>query len=221
MKKIKNFINKFNSAVPFAVGSVILGVILLILPGTSLKTVCIVLGIATLLKGVIKLTGYLKARATSTEKFTDLFFSILTFIVALILIIHPERILSIIPVIIGLIIFIYGIVTLAKRNASTKTKITSGITIVVGLTVLVVPFTFAEIITAIIGAGFIILGIIILINTKQINNITNDLKNAPLLKDEKGYTEVEYSDVKYKGTQYTDTNINEPEITEVNFKDVK
>ena len=195
MKKIKKLIEKFNSPIPFAIGSIALGLILLVLPGSSLKTVCIALGVATLLKGVIKLIGYMKARATASEKITDLIFSVFTFFAALILIIHPEKILSIIPVIIGVVIFIYGIITLTKLNATTKTKVTSAITIVIGLVILIVPFTFAEIITAIIGLGFIALGIIILINTRLIKKIAGDLTDNKLLKDENGYTEVEFTDV--------------------------
>ncbi len=221
MKKIKLLLKKCNSAIPFAVGFIVLGLMLLVLPGTSLKTVCLVLGIGVLTRGIIKLASYIKANAEGNPRKRDLISAIFTFFISVILIIHPEKILSVIPIIIGIVIFIYGIVTLAKATQNAKSKVTAAITIVIGLTIFIAPFTFAEIITAIIGAGFITLGIIIIINNKKIKKIKSDIENELLLKDDNSYTEVEYNEIEYTQVNHTNNDITEPDITEVEFKDVE
>ena len=72
LDKIKNLFKKWDIGLVFGIGLAVLGLILLILPGSSLTTVCLILGIGVAVKGAVKLIGYLKAKQINAENSADL-----------------------------------------------------------------------------------------------------------------------------------------------------
>ena len=188
MDKIKQYLQKFDIGLVFGIGMALLGLVLVILPGSSLTTVCTILGIGVAIKGGLKLFTYLKAKQVETENNADLISAIVTLLGAFVLISHPRRLISIIPMLIGIGVLIYGITSFFKAN-SLFSKATSVITAIVGLGIIGSPFAFAEAVTSILGIALIIVGVIVTIKAK--NTIIPKIEN----KNDDGYTEVEFKDV--------------------------
>ncbi len=163
--------------------------IILIFPDTSLTTTCLVLGVFAGIKGAVKLVKYTKEKQVEQEKFTDLISAVFTLIGAFILILHPQKLLSIIPVFIGIAILIYGISSLIG-GSSLISKIFAVISIIGGLAIIGSPFKLATAVTSITGAGLIIVGILAISKYKPIK----DIRKALEPKDD-GYKEVEFTDV--------------------------
>ena len=126
MDKLKNFLKKRDIGLVFGIGLSLLGLILLILPGSSLTTVCTVLGIGVAVKGGLKLLQYLKAKQIEAENNSDLVSAIVILVAAFILIAHPRKLISIIPMLIGIGIIVYGAFSFFKAP-TLFSKITSAI----------------------------------------------------------------------------------------------
>ena len=188
MDKIKKLFQKWDIGIIFGIGLAVLGAILLILPGSSLTTVCLILGIGVAVKGASKLIAYLKAKQLEAEKNADLISSIIILIGAFILIAHPRKLLSIIPFLIGIGIIVYGAASFFK-GGSIFSKITSAVIFLVGVGIVSSPFAFAEAVTSILGVALIIVGIITAIKSK--GSVIFKIEDKP----DDGYTEVEFTDV--------------------------
>ncbi len=188
MDKIKNLFKKWDIGLVFGIGMAILGLILLILPGSSLTMVCFILGIGTGIKGALKLIAYLKAKQTNTESTADLIAAIIILLAAFVLIAHPKKLISIIPILIGIGIIVYG-ATSFFNSSTIASKITAVVVFVVGIGIVGSPFAFAEAVTAILGFALIVVGVITAIKSK--NKITLKIEDKP----DDGYTEVDFTDV--------------------------
>ncbi len=173
----------------FGIAMIVIGLIILIFPKTSLTAICLVLGILAGIKGGLKLAEYIKAKQAESEKLTDLISAVLTLFGALILILHPKRLLSIIPVFIGIAILIYGINSLIAKS-SIISKIFAIITIIVGCGIIGAPFKLATAITSITGVALIIVGILAISKYKSVK----DIRKALTPKGD-GYKEIEFRDV--------------------------
>ncbi len=189
IEKIKKFFNAENTTVAFGIAMIVIGLIILIFPKTSLTTICLVLGIFIGIKGALKLFEYIKAKQVEAERLIDLISAIFTLIGALILILHPEKLLSIIPVFIGIGILIYGISSLIGRG-SIISKIFAITSIIVGCGIIGAPFKLATAVTSITGVALIIVGILAISKYKSVKDIRKVLQP----KDD-GYKEVEFTDV--------------------------
>ena len=188
MDKIKKYIKKFDTGFIFGIGMVLLGLILVILPGSSLTAVCTLLGIGVAIKGGLKLYNYIKAKQLEAESNIDLISAVLTLLSAFVLISHSKRLISIIPVLIGIGILVYGISSFFKARGLFS-RVTSVVTAIVGLGIIGSPFAFAEAVTSILGIALIIVGAIVIIKAK--NTITLKIEDN----NDDGYTEVEFKDV--------------------------
>ncbi len=188
MDKIKNYLKSFDIGFIFGIGMVLLGLTLVILPGSSLTTVCTILGIGVALKGGLKLYKYLKAKHIEAENNSDLVSAIIILLSAFVLITHPRKLLSVIPMLIGIGVLVYGITSFFKAR-SIFSKVTSVIISIVGFGIIGSPFAFAEAVTSVLGVALIIVGVIVMLKTK--NTITLQING----KDDDGYTEVEFTDV--------------------------
>ena len=188
MDKLKNFLKKWDIGLVFGIGLSLLGLILLILPGSSLTTVCTILGVGVALKGGIKLFNYLKAKQIEAEKNSDLVSAIVFLVSAFILIAHPKKLISIIPMLIGIGIIVYGASSFFKAP-TLFSKIISAVIFVVGLGIVGSPFAFAEAVTAVLGVALIIVGVMVAVKHK--NTVTLRIEGN----GDDGYTEVEFKDV--------------------------
>lgn len=165
------------------------GIIMLVKPETSLVTACCILGVAAAVKGVFKIIEGKKADNTGT-----VVFGIATLVLSCLLFSHPRFLLSVFPVVTGLVTAGYGIISLLIRKASTVgRKIADIILIAVGITIIIVPFKFAKVMTAVTGLALIIIGILSVISDFLAKK-TFETAERNLLPDD-GYTEVEFKDV--------------------------
>lgn len=188
MDKIKNLFKKWDIGLVFGIGMAVLGLILLILPGSSLTTVCFILGIGVGVKGALKLIAYLKAKQIGAENNADLIFAVVILIAAFVLIAHPKKLISIIPILIGVGIIVYALTSFFK-SSTIPSKITSAVIFIIGIGIVGSPFAFAEAVTSVLGIALIIIGIITAVKSK--NAITLKIEGRP----DDGYTEVDFKDV--------------------------
>lgn len=189
MDKLKKFLFQKNAPFILGVALILTGAIVLLFPGTSLKTICSVLGIIVAVKGALKLFKYIKEKNEDTQNTLDLISGVLIILSALVLILHPQKILSVIPVLIGIAVLIYGISSFFGKATSLFSKISSIITIIIGVGIIGSPFALAEAVTSVIGIAMIVLGVLSIIKNTQIKKVQN------LLNPSDGYTEVEFTDV--------------------------
>lgn len=189
MDKLKKFLFQDNAPFVLGIALIVIGTIILLLPGASLKTVCFILGLAVAVKGASKLFKYIKEKNTENENLYDLISGVLILLGALVLILHPQKLLSVIPVLIGIGVLIYGISSFFDKSSSLIPKISAVITIIIGAGIIGSPFAFAQAVTSIIGIALIILGVLSIIKQNRINKLQN------LLNPSDGYTEVDFTDV--------------------------
>lgn len=189
MDKLKKFFTDKAIQKIIAVVIIAAGVFLLAKPGTSLVTICYFFGAASLLKGISYL---IKTRLQDSSKAGTV--SGVGFIVAaVILFLHPQFLLSIIPVIVGICILVYGIVSLfSNLRKSLAGKIISAIFVIIGIAVIVAPFKFAEAVTSIIGLALIAVGVMIIVAQFTSRKYAR-IQNAG--SDNDGYREVDFTDV--------------------------
>ena len=167
----------------------IVGLILLLKPGTSLVTVCYILGVAAAIKGVVKIIDSKKSDNTGA-----MVSGVATLVLAFVLFLHPEFLLSIFPVIIGIGILGYGIISLLSHKAKgIIPKIIPAVSVIVGIAVIVVPFKFAETITAVTGLALVVIGILLAVSDFIFKKYI-DTADIPKIPDD-GYKEVEFRDV--------------------------
>ncbi len=189
MKKLKKYLKAESIALLSGILLIAIGLIALVFPKTSLKTICLALGIFIILMGSSRLFKYIKDSKSETQRLTDLLSAIIAISVAIRIIIRPEGFLSVIPFLLGGSILIGGIISLTGKP-SLKSKIFGIIEIIAGLCIIGAPFKFATAITAITGVALMILGAIIISKYKPVKEIRKAL--SP--KDD-GYREVEFTDV--------------------------
>lgn len=189
MNKLKKLI--FNENSPFILGGafILVGLLILLFPATSLKTVSRAIGVLITINGATKLCKYIKENNDDNGSFGDLLSAVLSLLGALFLILRPQKFVSIIPVLIGVGIVVYGIFSLLSKKSSVFSKICSALTIALGLAIIGSPFAFAQAVTSIIGIALIILGVLSIIKQNRINKLQN------LLNPSDGYTEVDFTDV--------------------------
>ena len=192
MKKFLKDLSFEATTILIAVVAIVTGIILMVLPGTSLRLICLIIGLAIGAKGGLRLAKFITESQDDTSKISDLIIASVIITLALVLIIHPNPILAIFPTLVGLGIAVYGIVTLVKKGLnSTAMLVISVATIVFGVAVAIVPLMFAEIATFFVGAALVAIGIFAIALEIRLKKKYGDLDKH--LSD--GYTEVEFRDV--------------------------
>ncbi len=192
MKKLKKAVpEKTKRIISGAVISAI-GLFILLYPGSSLITLCTVMGIGALLLSVSRFIKYFSKRKNNTESPFDMVIGVMALTLAFILLIHPKFLLSIFPFIIGASIVSYGISSFfSRKNRGVFSKIFSVMVIFFGGYLMLNPFKGATTITSVVGFGLLIWGIITIV----IQVISNKRPQLPDDIDDDGYREVEFRDV--------------------------
>lgn len=184
MKKLKVPV----SIIRFATNLIIAlsGLILLIFPETSLVTVCIILGVTMLIKGISKIMS----GATVSGVFSV--------VLAIILFLHPKILLSFFPFIIGLIILGYAIFSL-KSKKKLIAKISSILMIIGGIAIIIAPFKFATAVTSIAGTVLLVLGLVLIISqitSKQQKEDSKDIVETEIIDVEDSPEIIDVTDFK-------------------------
>lgn len=166
------------------------GLVLLAFPGESLTTACVVTGADALVLSIIRFVKYLNDKRDNKENFKTLFSGIIFLVLAIILLLHPQFLLSVFPFLIGIAVACYGIASFFGKPGLFG-KIFAVIAVIMGASLIINPFQGATKITSAVGFVIVAVGI-----AKVISEIMNNKK--PMIsdgKDENGYREVEFKDV--------------------------
>lgn len=163
---------------------IVIGLLLFIKPGDTLKTISYVIGGLILVFGIFGI-----ARFTKTEKKGlnfDLVYGVLSLIAGLIVILNPEALASIIPVILGIWIVINSSLKVQyafyiKTDDSKKwivALVLSLITLICGIILLFNPFKAASYVAKIVGLFIIIYAVIDLVESfiikSKVKNVVRD-----------------------------------------------
>lgn len=193
MKRLRKIVP--NKYISIAVGGVLilLGLFFIIRPDTSLFTLCSISGAIALIAGIIKLINYLNDKKQNTESPVDMITAVALLICALILLIHPKFLLSILPFFLGIGISFYGASSIlsSRGRSSLLGKLISVAVIIYGLSLVFNPFKGATSLASAAGFGLLVWGIIKIVSELLI-------KKTPLIPDDtdsNGYKEVEFKDV--------------------------
>ena len=193
MKRLRKIVP--NKYISIAVGGVLalLGLFFIIRPDTSLFTLCSISGAIVLIAGIIKLVNYLNYKKQNAESPFDMITAVALLICALILLIHPKFLLSILPFFIGIVIAFYGASSLlsSRRRSGLLGKIISTAVIIYGLSLIFNPFKGATALASAAGFGLLVWGIVKIVSELLV-------KRPPLIPDDTdgdGYKEVEFKDI--------------------------
>ena len=150
-----------------AVICVIVGLILVIWPGTSTQVVCMLLGGVLLGYGVLQIVLYLAAREKTILSQGMLILGIVFAVLGIWILLKPEMIIAAIPVIMGIIIIIHGLHNTIQA-VHLKQMDYEGwwmalffgiLTIVLGGVLVYNPFTVVNTVVRVIGAFLIYDGV--------------------------------------------------------------
>lgn len=162
------------------------GLFLLVFPETSLVTVCSILGISILIKGIGKILGGSVLSGVSSV------------VLAIILFLHPKILISVFPFIIGLIVLGYAIYSL-RKNTSTSSKILNVLMLIGGVVIIIAPLGFATALTSIIGAVLLVIGLILIfsqLTEKKNKQITKEIIDTEIIDVEDSAEIIEVNDFK-------------------------
>lgn len=177
-----------------AVVCVVLGVVLFVWPKETIDVFCKVLAAALMIMGIVNILTYI------TSKFQRLFTGILGLIEALVgawIFLKPESVVSLIPIVIGVILVIHGIQDLklameAQENGCEKCWSMLAIAVIgiaLGVLCIVNAFGLVKLATKIIGVALIYDGV------SDIWIVNRTVRAAKAAKEEAEVLEVEYKEV--------------------------
>ena len=101
---------------------IIIGAVLVIWPDMSLRIACMAIGAVLLSGGLIKLIGLLLHRDGSLFSYLNLIFGIIISLLGAWIILKPEQILKMVPILVGIIIVIHGIQNLGQAISLRKAR---------------------------------------------------------------------------------------------------
>lgn len=155
------------SVVIYGCLSIILGVVLVLYPQLSTKLICIVFGAILVLCAVFHLVSYLRHKDETTFINFNLIAAVITGVMGIWIIVKPEMVVLIIPVIFGIVLIIHGISDL-KQAIELKKRfydywwaalIIAILNILLGAVLLTDPFRAAVISVRVIGLCLIYDGV--------------------------------------------------------------
>lgn len=88
---------------------VALGIVLVVWPDLSMKIVCIAVGAVLLIGGGVRLAVYFAVRDNSIYSQMNLIMSIVLAVVGIWILMKPDKVLAIIPIIVGIVIVLHGV----------------------------------------------------------------------------------------------------------------
>jgi uncharacterized membrane protein HdeD (DUF308 family) len=149
-----------------SLATVLLGIVLILWPGSSVELICRILGICVLIFGAAKLIGYFSDDVYRSAFRFDLVLGIFSAILGLVLIFRPDTIISLAHILVGVYVFIEGVFKVqsavdAKRMGVSgwwALAVGAAVTVIVGLVLVFFPFDAAKTVVRAIGIALIIEG---------------------------------------------------------------
>lgn len=165
---MKNFLKgaEFSQGI-LAIGYVVFGIILIMYPDVTGTILCSALGICACIYGVIKIIAYLLGREHSGFFRIDLIIGVVFTSLGVFALLQPVVVLSILPVMMGIVIFLDGITKLQRSLTLHKMGyshwwiilILAIVTACLGLFLIFKPFEVAEMMIIFLGISFILDGL--------------------------------------------------------------
>ncbi len=161
-----------NSLVATSVLYVILGMVLMLFPGTALNLACTLIGIVTLVYGAVRIASYFRDGGAYSNRF-DLFFGVILAAVGVFLLVCPQFIVSLIPIALGIYILVDSF-TAMKKALDMKALgfekwwisfLAAVVLAAFGAVMIFNPFGTLSSLVVFIGAGFVFDGAYTLVNT--------------------------------------------------------
>ena len=190
-----------------AVLCIILGIVLMVYPDTSLTLVCQVVGVIVLVTGIGFLISHIRGGLLSWFYKLDLILGLLFLILGIYILLNPWGLLSIIPIVFGVLLIYHGISDLGQAMELRKYEadrwwisiIIASITIVLGVVIMSNPFGTIDMLMRITGACLIYDGLsnLLLVGkfSKSIRRFQKYEEEAEDMFDEDGAIEGEYKEL--------------------------
>lgn len=175
---------------------VILGLVLVFRPGLSMRIVCTAVGVVLVLSGAMRMIDYFTARDGSLFSQANLIFGIVLAVVGVWIVLKPDKVMAIIPIIVGIVIAIHGLHNLQQAVELWRDKydrwwvalILGVLTVGFGVLLVCRPFAAIDTVVMMIGLFLIYDGL------SNVWIVSRIYKNAKILKQEMTAVDVEIVD---------------------------
>ncbi len=181
---------------------VILGAVLMLNPGLSMLTLCYLIGGLMVIFGITRLVGYFSKDLFRLAFQFDLALGIFCMLAGIVILVHPNNIMKLLPVIIGLFVTIDGVFKMQTAIDSKRfglkrwyaILVLAAVTCVFGLLLIIDPFAGGKALMILFGATMMIDGIqnlcVVLYTVKTVGGIRKDVERERKTIETDNYREV-------------------------------
>ena len=201
MEFIKNkFKSMYRTSIIFSSLLILIGMFLLIKPETTLHAISYFMGVALIIWGLVPIIQFFSNKETMQYLEFSFIIGVFALIFGIIIMIKPNIIGSIIPLLIGIWMVINGVtklyysLTLNKLSSATVSIILSIIILICGLVLIFNPFKGAIILTKIIGISVIIYSILDLVECYTLKKTMKEFTNVSKNKKDQNVIEAVYEE---------------------------
>ena len=201
MEFIKNkFKSMYRTSIIFSSLLILIGMFLLIKPETTLHAISYFMGVALIIWGLVPIIQFFSNKETKQYLEFSFIIGVFALIFGIIIMIEPNIIGSIIPLLIGIWMVINGVtklyysLTLNKLSSATVSIILSIIILICGLVLIFNPFKGAIILTKIIGISVIIYSILDLVECYTLKKTMKEFTNVSKNKKDQNVIEAVYEE---------------------------
>lgn len=181
-----------------AVLCILLGIVLVVWPDLSMQVVCTAIGAILLIGGGVRLAVYFSVKDGSVYAQINLIMGIILAVIGVWILLQPEKVLAIIPIIVGIVIVLHGINNLQQALTLYKEKydkwwvalILGLLTVGFGVLLICRPFEALETVVMMIGIFLIYDGI------SDIWIVSRLYRMAKVLKQEAEALDVEAEEIR-------------------------
>ena len=185
-----------------SVSMVILGAVLMLNPGLSMLTLCYLIGGLMVIFGITRLVGYFSKDLFRLAFQFDLALGIFCMLAGIVILVHPNNIMKLLPVIIGLFVTIDGVFKMQTAIDSKRfglkrwyaILVLAAVTCVFGLLLIIDPFAGGKALMIFFGATMMIDGIqnlcVVLYTVKTVGGIRKDVERERKTIETDNYREV-------------------------------
>lgn len=169
-----------------SIAFILLGIALLLWPGLSIRLVCGLFGLIILIKGIGSIVNYAKAEVRTMFSYFGWIFGAAAIALGVFLLVKPETVVSVLPILVGLFVMFDGIMRLQSafelRNAGARNwwgfLLLALLSVVLGIVMLVNPFGTVEALVMAIGVILLVEGILNLVGTVYTNIALKGLRDT-------------------------------------------
>ena len=189
-----NFLKKLKTNVIISAAlCILLGIVLVVWPDLSMQIVCTAIGAVLLIGGGVRLAVYFTAKDGSVYAQMNLITGIVLAVVGIWILLQPDKVLAIIPIIVGIVIAMHGVNNLQQAVNLCKEKydkwwvaLILGL-LTIGFGVLLICRPFAALDTAVMMIGIFL----IYDGVSDIWIVSRAYRTAKMLKQEAEAIDVE------------------------------